>query len=95
MFTLIFTALLGVAAGYLLRKVRMLQHVHSTITLTICFMLFVLGLSVGQNSEIISHLMHYGGQALLISVASIGGSVIAAWLLHRYILKGVGEEVKK
>lgn len=95
MFTLILTVLLGVAAGYLLRNVRTLQHVHSTITLTICFMLFVLGLSVGQNSEIISHLVYYGGQALLICMASIGGSVIAAWLLHRYIFKGVGEEVEK
>lgn len=95
MFHIILIALSGVAAGYLLRNVRILQHVHSTITLTICFMLFVLGLSVGQNSEIISHLMRYGGQAFLVCMASIAGSVIAAWLLHRYILKGVGEEVKK
>lgn len=95
MFTVILCALLGVTAGYLLRRLRALQHVHTTITLTICFMLFVLGLSVGENATIIRNLWLYGSQALLISVASIMGSAIAAWLLYRYWFKDMGKEEAK
>lgn len=95
MFQVILIALAGVAAGYLLRRVRALQHVHHSITLTICFMLFVLGLSVGADPNIVSNLLGYGGQALLISVAGMAGSVVAAWALHRYVFKNMGEEEKR
>lgn len=88
MFIVILIALAGVAAGYALRRVRLLQGVHHTITVTICFMLFVLGLSVGENAEIIRNLWRYGGQAVLISLASIIGSAIAAALLNRYVFHG-------
>lgn len=92
MFSVIFCALLGVVVGYVLRHVRALQKVHSTITLTICFMLFVLGLSVGENSDIIHHLWSYGWQAALIAIVSMMGSVLAAWGLYHYIYKGEKKE---
>ena len=43
MFSLIMIALCGVVVGFGLRRWRALQNVNHTITLTICFMLFVLG----------------------------------------------------
>lgn len=83
--SIIFVALLGVVVGYLLRHIHSLQKIHTTITLTICFMLFVLGLSVGANAEIVHHLWEYGWQALLITVASMLGSVLAAYIFYHYI----------
>lgn len=56
MFSIIMIALCGVVAGFGLRRWKGLQHVNSTITITICFMLFVLGLSVGENRLIVSNL---------------------------------------
>lgn len=47
MFSIIFTAILGTAVGYLLRRFRGLQRINISITLTICLMLFFLGVSVG------------------------------------------------
>lgn len=88
MFIVILIALAGMAVGYALRRIRLLQHVHTTITLTICFMLFVLGLSVGENADIVHNLWRYGGQALLISVASVVGSAVAGALLYRFIFRG-------
>lgn len=87
MFSLIMIAFCGVVVGFGLRRWRVLQNVNHTITLTICFMLFVLGLSVGENKMIIQHLGSYGLQALLISVASMLGSAIGGWALYRYVFK--------
>ena len=83
MFSIIMIALCGVVAGFGLRRWKGLQHVNSTITITICFMLFVLGLSVGENRLIVSNLWSYGSQALLISLASILGSAIGGWALYK------------
>lgn len=86
MFTVIFIAMAGVGVGYALRRIRLLQHVRVSITLTICFMLFVLGLSVGGDAVIMRNLWRYGGQALLVSLASTMGSVLMAWVLYRCVL---------
>lgn len=86
-------AFCGVVAGYGLRRWKALQHVNKTITLTICFMLFVLGLSVGQNRLVVTHLGNYGVQALIISVTAMLGSAIGGWLLYKYVFKE--EEGKK
>lgn len=91
MFSVILCALLGVAAGYMLRRIRALQKVHSTITLTICFMLFVLGLSVGTNSNLMSHFWSYGWQAAVIALSAMLGSLFAAWGLHHFIFKETKE----
>lgn len=87
MFSLIMIALCGVVAGFGLRHWRPLQNVNHTITITICFMLFVLGLSVGENRMIIQHLWSYGAQALLISLASMLGSALGGWILYKYVFK--------
>ncbi len=87
MFYLILTVIAGVGCGYALRRLRFLQGVSHTITLTICFMLFVLGLTVGGNEQLMARLGHFGGQALLICTASMTGSAIGGWLVYRYVFK--------
>lgn len=87
MFSVVMIAFCGVVAGYGLRRWKALQHVNQTITLTICFMLFVLGLSVGQNRMVVTHLGSYGVQALIISLAAMLGSAVGGWLLYRYVFK--------
>lgn len=94
MFTVVFIAAAGIATGYVLRRLKWLHHVNTTITLTICFMLFVLGLSVGENRQIVQNLWHFGGQAIIISFASIMGSLLGAWIVYR-LLNSKNKEVKK
>lgn len=86
MFTVIFITAFGVLAGYLLRHFRGMQHINRSITFTIWFMLFVLGISVGENQLIVKNLWRFGVQALFIGSASVAGSVLVAFLLHRYVL---------
>ena len=57
-------------------------------------MLFVLGLSVGENRQIVQNLWHFGGQAIIISFASIMGSLLGAWIVYR-LLNSKNKEVKE
>jgi hypothetical protein len=55
-------------------------------------MLFVLGLSVGYNPLIVGNLGSFGGQALLLSVAGITGSVLLARVVYLLFFKEGGEK---
>ncbi len=86
MFTVISFMLGGVVIGALLRK-RDCSWTSKAITVLIWLLLFLLGVEVGGNTKIIAALPVLGLDALTISVASILGSCVCAWLLWRYIQK--------
>lgn len=51
MFTVIGIMFAGIAAGYLLRKIELLQKIGKPISYTILLLLFLLGISVGANKD--------------------------------------------
>lgn len=87
MFTVIGIMFAGIALGYLLRKVELLQKIGKPISYTILLLLFLLGISVGSNQDIVNNLAHLGGQALLIASAGTAGSVLAAWAVYNLFFK--------
>lgn len=87
MFTIIGLMLTGMLLGYLLRK-RDLKKVHPIITLLIWLLLFILGIEVGSNEEIIRGLHTIGYEAVVLTLGGTLGSVIAAWALWRALYKG-------
>ena len=94
MFNVVLMTLCGGLIGYLLRNVRALQRVNSTISFTICLMLFTLGLSVGSDHALVANLWKFGAEALLISSMSMLGSMLAVWLLYKYVFSKSKEEGK-
>ena len=89
MFTIIGLMLTGMLLGYLLRK-RDLKKVHPIITLLIWLLLFILGIEVGSNEEIIRGLHTIGYEAVVLTLGGTLGSVIAAWALWRSLYKRKG-----
>lgn len=87
MFTVIGIMFAGIAAGYLLRSVSLLQKIGKPISYTILLLLFLLGLSVGSNEAIVNNLGRLGGQAFLIAAAGTAGSVLSAWAVYRFFFK--------
>ena len=79
MFTVIGIMFAGIAAGYLLRKIEFLQKIGKPISYTILLLLFLLGISVGANKDIVDNLATLGGQAFLLALAGTVGSVLAGW----------------
>ena len=91
----IFVTLMGVGAviGYSLRKKSAVHKVPMLIQLVVCFLLFLLGFSIGMNDLIISHLSYFCEQAAVIASLSILGSVVVSLLLyHFYFKKGSKNE---
>lgn len=84
--------LIGIAAGYALRRVKALKNVNRTITVTICFMVFMLGLTVGNNSELLGNIGNYGWQALLICCAGLAGSILFTITVNAMFFKGSNTE---
>jgi len=89
MFTIIGLMLTGMLLGYLLRK-RDLKKVHPIITLLIWLLLFILGIEVGSNEEIIRGLHTIGYEAVVLTLGGTLGSVIVAWALWRALYKRKG-----
>lgn len=77
----------GIAIGYLLRKVELLQKVGKPISYTILLLLFMLGISVGANDAIVNNLTTLGGQAFVLAFAGTLGSVLAAWGVYHFFFK--------
>ena len=87
MFVVISIMFGGIAVGYLLRRVELLQKIGKPISYTIFLLLFLLGITVGSNREIINNLSSLGGQALAISASAMLGSLIAAWAVYNLFFK--------
>lgn len=89
MFTIIGLMLTGMLLGYLLRK-RDLKKIHQIITLLIWLLLFILGIEVGSNEQIIKGLHTIGLEAVILTLGGTLGSVIAAWALWRALYNKKG-----
>ena len=89
MFTIIGLMLTGMLLGYLLRK-RDLKKIHQIITLLIWLLLFILGIEVGSNEQLLKGLHTIGLEAVILTLGGTLGSVIAAWALWRALYKRKG-----
>lgn len=81
--------LTGMLLGYLFRK-RNLKKIHQIITLLIWLLLFILGVEVGDNEQIIKGLHTIGLEAVILTLGGTLGSVIAAWGLWKVLYKKGG-----
>ena len=82
----------GIAFGYLMRRHRF-THIGKATIFVMWILLFVLGVEVGGNPNIIMSLHTLGIEALFIAGMSILGSAIAAMLLWKSVKKN--EERRK
>ena len=91
MFIVIAMMFCGIALGYVMRHHRF-THIGRITIFFIWVLLFVLGVEVGSNPNIINSFHTLGIEALFIAVMSTMGSVIAAMLLWKSVKKNRGKE---
>jgi uncharacterized membrane protein YbjE (DUF340 family) len=85
--------LAGMAIGLLLRKKNKLQKpVDNIVTLLVYLLLFTLGLSAGSDQSITSQFHHLGFTAITISLFTSMGSILAGWLLYKFLFLKKGNE---
>lgn len=91
MFIVILFIFLGITTGWFLRTRIKSKTVGTSIakwssritTWLIWLLLFMLGIEVGSNEQIISALPTLGVEALVLSVFATLGSCVLAWALWR------------
>lgn len=86
MFTVIGIMFGGIILGYTIKNYR-LKFLSSIITTLIWVLLFILGIEVGSNQQIINGLATLGLEAIVITIAAVLGSCVAAWLLWYSLYK--------
>ncbi|MBR5169109.1 MAG: LysO family transporter [Muribaculaceae bacterium] len=81
----------GMAVGFLLRK-RRLRVVPHAVTGLIWLLLFLLGVEVGSNPQVINGITSLGLEALWLSLAGMAGTILFSWALWRWVSRKKGGE---
>lgn len=89
MFTVIGLMLGGMAIGFLLRR-QEFSWINKVITSLIWVLLFLLGVEVGGNRQIVEGLATLGVEAFTFTLACVLGSCIFAWGLWYLLYKKKG-----
>lgn len=82
MFIVIGFMLVGILVGYLLRS-KKIRFIQGLIIALIWVLLFLLGLEIGSNKNVIAQFGKLGLEAFLIATAGTLGSVVLAKLLWK------------
>ncbi len=100
MFIVISIMFLGVGLGFLIKSLNLLSFfrdvvLSKSITFTIYLLLFLLGITVGSNKDIVNNLASLGWQAFVLAFFASIGSAIAALAVYKLFFskdKGVSNE---
>ncbi|NLF43750.1 MAG: lysine exporter LysO family protein [Bacteroidales bacterium] len=88
MLTVVLIMCAGILAGYLLRsKKKLILLSEKLVTWAIFLLLFLLGIAIGANPQIMNNLHSLGLKALLITIGAVAGSITLAWLTYRLFFK--------
>jgi uncharacterized transporter YbjL len=80
MLEILFVMAAGFVAGLLLRKKRQAVLLADKLMfLSICLLLFVLGITIGGDPVILANFPEFGLNAILITIGGVLGSILAAW----------------
>lgn len=78
----------GIPLGWSLRRRSpVVRGVNAATSGIIYVLLFLLGVSLGGNRELLGRLTDLGLQGLLIGLCCAAGSAVAAWMLHGILLR--------
>ncbi|MCL2154532.1 MAG: LysO family transporter [Leptospirales bacterium] len=78
----------GIVLGFILRKKKYIIMLFDKLTsLSIYLLLFLLGLSIGNNEIIINQFSQIGINAILLAISGISGSVILSYFAYKFLKK--------
>lgn len=86
MFIALLCMIIGIIAGRLVRE-HIKLSLSPYIMAAICALLFVLGIEIGMNDNLISKFAQLGLSAVIISVLCVLGSCVAALIFSKMVVK--------
>lgn len=82
MFNVLILLSVGILIGYLTRNVGFLKHIDKSISATVLVMLFVFGLTIGSDTQLLSNIGRFGAQAVVLALAGVTGSLVMSYLVY-------------
>jgi uncharacterized membrane protein YbjE (DUF340 family) len=84
---------LGIIVGWIFHhKTILLQWISKFTNWAIYLLLFLLGLAVGTNKEIIANFDKIGYLSIAITFFAVAGSILTAWITYHLFFKKNGEK---
>lgn len=91
--TLFSLLLVGMAIGLMLRRwPGVFKPAERVCSALVYVLLFLLGLSAGNNRQVVGQLGQMGYEALLISVFAVIGSVIVSYVVYIIFFRNAGSK---
>ena len=84
--------LCGIVFGWLTRKIAMFEIIKYLNLPAILTLLFMMGISIGKNREIVDTLAVLGGNALLLTIFGMAGSIFCVCLIRPLVKKSMGKK---
>ena len=79
---------LGIGVGWILReKEKTGKNIDKAVTWSVYLLLFLLGISVGINEEIVDNFSRIGYIALWLTTGAVAGSILLAGLIYKMFFK--------
>ncbi|MCL1833966.1 MAG: LysO family transporter [Leptospirales bacterium] len=83
----------GIALGFIIRKKRYVIMLFDKLTsFSIYLLLFLLGLSIGNNEIIINQFGRIGINAILLAFSGIVGSVMLSYFVYKFFKREEKED---
>ncbi len=73
----------SILIGFLLRNFNIPSVPSWVVTVIVWVLLFLMGISIGSNPEIVSNIGIYGKEALVLGILATLGSAAAAMVIKR------------
>ncbi len=83
MFTVIFFMFAGITVGYLMQRFR-ISFINRITKILIWALLFLLGLEVGENDNVVKNFGNLGFEAFLVAFFATLGSILGAKILWKW-----------
>lgn len=78
----------GIISGFIFRKKRTFITVADKLAgWSVYLLLFLLGLSVGNNKEVINNFANIGFNSSLITLSGVSGSIILSFIVYKLFFK--------
>lgn len=78
----------GVLVGFFLRKKHTLKMpIEQSISIMIWCLLFLLGISIGANQEVINSIHIIGWKAMILTIGGISGSIACSSIVYYKFFK--------
>ncbi len=84
MIEVLVTMSVGMVIGYLIHNKKTLLKINEKLTMyAVYVLLFLLGINIGLNEQIINNIYTLGLDAALITVGALLGSLICAYFIYK------------